>query len=167
MSWQTFTDASGTRYELRHLKPALMIYRLPATIMRPATDVVVRVTYGLHCFTRGAKDGEAISPEQVYFRNKEGRLFCPTRWELTSDLPRMINTILERSCFETDRRNHVMFSSAQTAQGEEYAVFFALRGASPDRGWNATLLVISAHPRDGFKKHGKPKKFRELLRALL
>lgn len=167
MSWQAFVDAAGNRFDLRHLHPALVTYRLPPTIMRPALDVTVRVTYGMHCFTRGPKPGEVFPAENIYFNNKEGRCFCPDRWTLTSDLPHMVNSILERSCFETDRRNHVMFSTAQTTGGEEYAVFFALRGASPGRDWNATLLVISAHARDGFRKRGKPKKFRELLRATL
>lgn len=167
MSWKPYIDAAGRPYDLAHLHPCVMTYRLPPTVMRPATDATVRVTYGMHCFTRGPSDGEVITPDRIYFKNPEGRVFCPDRWELTADLPRIINTILERNCFETDRRNHVLFSTAQTESGEEYAVFFALRRAGPDVEWDANLMVISAHRRDGFRKPGKPQKFRELLRQVL
>lgn len=167
MKWQPYKDSAGNRYDLSHLHPAHQQYRLPATITRPARTVVVRVTYGLHCFTRDPDDGESFSPEDVYHRNVEGRLFCPHRWRLSMDLPQIIQTILERRCWDAERRNHVMFSSAQTVDGEEYAIFFALRGAGQGVDWDATLLVISAHARAGFNKRGKPKKFRELLRARL
>lgn len=167
MTWQPFIDANGTRYELRHLAPALVTYQLPRTVMQRPRDVVVRVTYGMHCFTRDPKPEEEVNAGNVYFRNPEGRVFCVDRWTLTTDLPRIMDSFLERTCWETDRRNHVLFSSAQTADGKEYAVFFALRGASPGRDWDATLLVISAHARDGFKKRGKPQKGRELLRSML
>lgn len=167
MTWQSFQDASGTRYDLHHLRPVLVTYHLRPTVMRPARNVVVRVTYGMHCFTRQPKLGEVVDPASIYFKNAEGRLFCSDRWALTAELPRMIETFLERNCWETDRRNHVMFSNARAADGSEYAVFFALRGASAGREWDATLLVISAHPRDRFKKRGKPLKGREILRSML
>jgi hypothetical protein len=82
-------------------------------------------------------------------------------------LPRIVEGILERNCFSTDRRNHVLFSSAQTSNGQEYAVFFVLRRAPPERDWDATLMVLSAHSRAGFRPGGKPTKFKDLLRATL
>lgn len=165
-NWNDFVDPAGNRFDLRHLRPTLVTFRLPPTIMRPSTDVVVRVTYGEHCFTRMPKPGEAFAAGDVY-SEREGRLFCPTRWAMSADLPRIVASILDRNCFETDRQNHVLFSRAQTTDGQEYAVFFVVRAAPAGRDWNATLMVLSAHSRAGFRPGGKPVKFRNVLRAAL
>lgn len=167
MEWSPYRDRSGSEFALNHLHPQLVTYRLPPTVLRPSRDALVLVTYSLHCFTRSPKTGEVVAPEAVYHRNREGRLFCQTRWEYSQDLPRIVNTILERRCFRTDRRNHVLFSSAQTEAGQEYAVFFVLKAAAEGRDWDATMMVLSAHPREGFRPRGKPSKYRELLRAVL
>ena len=141
-------------------------FQIEPTVLRPkGREVTVRVTFGMHCFTRDPREGEAVLPCQVYHRNKEGRLFCEERTHLGKDLPGIIASILDRNCFETDRKNHVLFSSAQIANGDEYAVFFTLRRASSDVVWDANMMVLSAHPRRGFRPGGKPKKFRHLLRA--
>lgn len=166
--WSRHTDCDGVEHDLRHFHDAQVTYELAPTVARPkGREVVVRVNFGMHCFTRAASDGEIVRPCQVYRRNKEGRLFCPDRTVLGKDLARIIATILERNCYETNRKNRVLFSSAQTTNGDEYAVFFTLRRASTHLAWDVNMTVLSAHPRRGFRPGGKPDKFKALLRKLV
>lgn len=162
--WASYTDGDGKVYSLHHFHDQLHTYRLPPTVKRPkARDVVVRVTFGIHCFTRKAYADEVVNPHQIYCRNSEGRLFCATRWEWGKNLPEILDTLLDKKCFETDRRNHVLFSSAHTAGGDEYALFFVLRAASQSAEQDAKMMVLSAHSRKGFRPPGRPDSFRFLL----
>lgn len=166
--WSAHIDCDGVTHDVRHFHDTQQAYSLPPTVMRPkGRDVVVRISFSLHCFTRDPEPEENVRPCQVYHKNKEGRLFCPKRSQLGRDLRRIIESILERNCFETDRKNHVLFSSAQTTNGDEYAVFFTLRRASKNLDWDVNMMVLSAHPRQGFRPGGKPDKFKDLLRRLV
>lgn len=167
-TWCPYIDCDGVRYELHHFHDCFHTYRLPPTTRRPKPrNVIVRVTFGIHCFTRTAKPGETVDPRQIYYRNHEGRIFCPIRWELGKSLPTMCGALLEKNCFQTDRRNHVFFSSAQTIGGDEYAVFFVLRKASQAVTHDVNMMVLSAHPRHGFRPPGQPTKFGYLLGKLV
>ncbi|BCT91587.1 hypothetical protein LYSHEL_06110 [Lysobacter helvus] len=168
MQWAAYVSCHGKRYSLQHFHGRRQTYRLPPTATRPrARDVTVGVKFGLHCFTRRAAANESAEPCAIYHANPEGRIFCETRHAMGEELPRIVATMLDRNCYLTDRRNHVLFSTVRTEAGEDYAVFFALRRASPKTGLDANLMVLSAHPRRGFRPGGKPDKFRHLLRALL
>lgn len=125
----------------------------------------VQVIYGLHCFTRTPLPTEPITPDLIYHKNKEGRLFCETRWEHSMQLPTVISSLADRKCWLTDRRNHVMFSAIE-CDDSRYAIFFVLSRASDGYEWDANLLIVSAHTRQGFKPTGKPNRFRDLLRKL-
>jgi hypothetical protein len=165
--WSSYTDCSGVEHSLRHFHDATHTFTLPPTLKRPkAQKVVVRVTFGIHCFTRAPRADEQVEPCQIYHKNPEGRLFCAYRCAFGTELPKIIETILDRNCYETDRKNHVLFSSAQTADGQEYAVFFVLSRAS-GADCDVNMMVLSAHTRQRFRPSGKPDKFRHLLRVLV
>jgi hypothetical protein len=166
--WSSHVDCDGVEHDVRHFHDSRHAYQLPPTVMRPRLqNVDVRVTFSMHCFTRDPREGEVVRPCQIYHKNKEGRLFCATRTELGRGLSNIIATILERNCFLTDRKNHVLFSSGRTENGDEYAVFFTLARASSNLDWDVNMTVLSAHPRQGFRPRGKPLKFRDLLRRLV
>jgi hypothetical protein len=167
MLWKPYRTPSGTHYDLDHLHPQVVGFRLPATTRRPSRDIQVRVTYGLHCFTRDPKPDEQFPPSAVYFRNREQRLFCADRWMWSLALPGIVRTIDQRNCYETNRRNHVLFSTATCDNGDEYAVFFAVRRAGSDVPQDLNMLLISAHARRGFRPGGKPDKVRDVMRATL
>lgn len=168
MKWTAYTNCDGTVFPMNQFHDSRHTFSLPPTIMRPkAIEVIVNVTYKLHCFTRDAEPGEEVKDCQIYHSNREGRLFCEKRHHLGKDLPRIMASILDRNCFVTNRANHVLFSSAQTSDGDEYAVFFVLSRAAAASPCQANVMVISAHRRQGFRPGGRPDKFRDLLRAIL
>lgn len=162
--WAQFVDCDGSRFDLSHFHDHVRAFRLAPTVARPkAREVVVRVSFSLHCFTRAAVSGEVVSECQIYHKNEQGRLFCPQRHGLGFELGRILDSILDKNCYLTDQKNRVLFSAVQSLAGDEYAVFFTLRRASKCTGADANMMVLSAHARAGFRPGGKPAKFRYLL----
>ena len=166
--WSPYIACDGQVHPLSQFHARIHPFTLPPTTSRPkARQVQVRASYSMHCFTRNPEPGETIRPCQIYCRNPSGRLFSPERAELGRSLPAIVAGLLERNCFATDRRNHVLFCPAQLENGDEYAIFFALRTASPAVEWDANLMILSAHARRGFRPGGKPEKFRNLLQRVI
>lgn len=162
--WSPYTACDGQVHSLAHFHPRLHTYELQPTLSRPnPRQVQVRSSFSLHCFTRTPEAGEQVQPCQVYCRNPAGRVFSFERAELGRALPEIVASLPDRNCYATDRRNHVLFCPTQLPNGDEYAVFFALRKASPDTDWDANLMILSAHARRGFRPGGKPEKVRNLL----
>lgn len=166
IKWNAFVDPDGRAYDMAHLHPTVVNVPMPATITRPARMAVVNAFFGLHCFTRAPKDGEPAAPGMIYFKNAEGRLFCPIRWQHSQAIPGILASIADRKCWFTEKRNHVLFAAIEGDQ-ERYALFFVVSRAQVGAGWDANLNVISAHARPEFRPGGKPIKFRDILRTKL
>lgn len=164
MNWKPYTEPGGRVYDLTHVHDHNVSCTLPATIMRPTSTHDVHVTYGLHCFTKDPPPGP-VDPAHIYYRNPEGRVFCPARYQITLELGGIMATLVDRNCQEADRRNHVLFSTFVSRAGPQFAVFFKLSKAGGPAPWDANLMIISCHHRNGVKGLGKPIKFRDLLRT--
>lgn len=157
MKWQLFTY-QDQEYDLSHVQPFDWEYKAPATDKRPERNYKLMVQFSLHTFTRGIKLGETVDAAIIYPDDKEKRAFDFLRYTLSCQLPAIIRSLGERTCYHT---HHGTFFTIEAVTpdgvGSEYEVYFKLSRASRKGGW-LNLYVQSAYIRD--TKHGttQPKK---------
>lgn len=162
IAWKAPT-VGGVTYDLSHLHPFDWEVQIPGKGNSPDLALTVRVTYGLHCFTRSAEDGERVEADRWYRDSREDRVFCELRWELSHQLPQIIATLQERRCIHTGREEFITLEVPHQGRTLEYAVFFTVTKASKAEGVHLNLFVNSAHERHDPLKHKKPIKFHFIL----
>ena len=147
MYWRPFIFG-GREYDLSHLHPRTNRYEQPAKGDKPARAYTVDVIFSLHCFTRGLFDHETLNDGMCYGDDRETRRFDFERYELSKQLPGIIEELGTRKCFHTGHDN--FFSVALVdANGQpfEYDIFFTASRASRKKGV-VNLYVQSAYKRD-------------------
>ncbi|WP_241729984.1 hypothetical protein [Pseudomonas sp. SST3] len=123
----------------------------------------MNVSFGLHCFARDRLPGEEVSDEYWYADNRERRVFCLDRWQLSQQLPRIIGTLTERRCMHTGREEFVTLEVPFNGRTLEYAVFFTVTKAGKATRADLNLFVNSAHERFDPLRYTKPIKFHFIL----
>lgn len=121
----------------------------PAKGEAPARTYVVRVAYGLHCFTRGFQLAEDLNDPRCYGDSREVRIFDARRYALSRDLPGLIEGLPYAKCFHAQYENFFVVKKVNTATGleEDYEVYFnASRNQQRDEA--LSLFVQSAFVRD-------------------
>src|SRR5687767_13735672 len=86
--WQSYCGDDGRVYSLAHLHPARFTLSFAARADYPARDVDIRVGYSSHPFTMRCPDGDI--PQAPYSKSHDPRVFCPGRYQLSLQLPRLI-----------------------------------------------------------------------------
>jgi hypothetical protein len=151
VQWNPFSFGGGT-YDLSHLHPRTCQYEQAAKDDKPSRVYTVDVIFSLHCFTRSLLADEVADTALFYADNREMRLFDFQRYELSKQLPAIIETLDRRKCFHTGHDN--FFSVAlidQAGNTVEYDIFFTASRSSRKKGV-VTLYVQSAYVRD--EAHG-------------
>jgi hypothetical protein len=146
MKWLPFNHA-GTAYSLAHLHPCTLEYECPADGKRAAMVFTVDVAYGSHCFTCAPEKGGTIPPGMKYADARHVRVFDFGRYELSRQLPAIIEGLAERKCWNTGKGNFFTVEIV-TEEGKavDYDVFFAVSKSSQKGRIN--LFVQSAYIRD-------------------
>lgn len=103
MRWPTFNH-DGAQYDLGHLHPKAITYFQPARGTNPPRCYNVDLIYSLHCFTKGM-EGENPDPDLLYSDNRQTRIFDFRRYELSRQLPAIIESLMTCKCFHTGRGN--------------------------------------------------------------
>lgn len=142
----------GQLYEFDHLNPFQLV--VPSKLARK--DLVVDIKFTNHCFSYGDEDTDA--DEGVLFdQNGKRRLFCPDRYELSLELPGILeamNSAPVKVRQTTARRNwsHVIqVDNDELPYDGPYYVFFELKRASREDGDDLKLTVESAyHEKEGY-----------------
>lgn len=155
-------EVNQTVYSLDHLHPYQREHVIPAKGDNPERRFVLNTSYGLHCFTRKARKGEQVSSSNLYADSRETRVFCPERWELSQQLPNIIDTLGQRRCLHTEGEEFVTLKVVQWGREFDYAVFFTVSKGGKS-GADLNLFVNSAHERFNTLKHKKPIKFDVIL----
>jgi hypothetical protein len=149
MKWQSFLHRN-IAYDLLHLHPHSLRYEQPAKCDKPALTYTVEVSFSLHCFTRGNREGEQPDPELLYSDSRETRIFDFQRHELSKQLPGIVQNLPRRKCYNTGKGNFFTVELVgDQGQQIEYDIFFA---ASRSTRKGLVLFVQSAYVRDG--QHG-------------
>lgn len=154
--WAPFNYA-GQTYALDHLHPRRITFVQPATANRPMLVYAVQVIYSLHCFTRKPKDGERTDSAMHYADARETRVFDFARYELSKQLPTVIEQLIDRKCFHSGRGNFFVVELT-TVAGEkaEYEIYFEASRAATKGIVN--LYVQSAYVRDRQHADSRPKR---------
>jgi hypothetical protein len=151
VQWKPFTFG-GDCYDLSHLHPRTCQYEQSAIGDKPARVYTVDVIFSLHCFTRGLFDDEAVDTALLYCDRRETRVFDFQRYELSKQLPVIVESLGKRKCFHTGHDN--FFSVAlidRDGNSIEYDIFFTASRASRKKAV-VNLYIQSAYVRD--LKHG-------------
>lgn len=159
--WVPF-QYDGTTYDLSHLHPRSVIFRQAAADGKPEREYAVQVIFGLHCFTRNPKNGEpAPEPALWYSDSRESRIFDFGRYELSKQLPGVIEQLLERKCYHSGKGNFFVVELV-TVDGlkAEYEIYFDASRALIKGIIN--LYVQSAYVRD--QKHAMNRPTRKPIR---
>lgn len=155
MHWKSIT-IDGTVYDLSHLHPLEMKFTVPAKDGKPEINYKVIVEFSLHCFTEGIPVGTVAPKERTYSDNRETRLFCPRRYELSKLLPDIVQTMDVRKCFHTGHANYFTVELVDQLSGQkrEYTIYFKLSRRMGGKG--LTMYVQSAYVPDRHAPRGKP-----------
>ena len=129
--WQPHYGVDGQIYSLAHLHPHRFTLRFAARSGYPARDVEIRVGYSSHPFTKKCADGE--TPHAPYSKPHDQRIFFLGRYELSLQLPKIIESIETRRCYATQFRNYFIVETFDLLPvNTEYRVFFNTKKAEPD-----------------------------------
>ena len=163
--WKPF-EFQGTFYDLTHLHPKTITYRQPATEEKPERTYTVDVLFGLHCFTRGIKEGEKPNESLLYRDSRECRVFDCQRYVLSKQLPAIVEGLPLRKCYHSGKGNFfVVEIITQDGNRQNYEIYFKASPASKKGVVN--IYVQSAYVRDathaGNRPHKKPIHFHVIL----
>jgi len=153
MKWNSF-KYNGEIYDLGHLHPRQWLYEQEKTDKCPARKYHFNIEFSMHCFTVQAF--EVIDETLLYKGPRETRLFCFERYELSKQLPEILENIDKKVCYHT-HHGHFFTIEVQNQQGikKDYEIYFDVKKSG--KGW-LTLFVKSAYIRDKQHKTAQPKK---------
>ncbi|MFZ4125644.1 MAG: hypothetical protein ACOYJ2_06200 [Rickettsiales bacterium] len=146
MEWKPFT-LDNVIYDLSHLDPFNLSITIPPKKDKPEQSYLLKVNFGLHCFSRKSKKGESIPRKLAYSDSRETRIFDMDRYEQSKLLPDIVKRIASQKCFQ-DGHGKFYVVKIVDADGVQryYSVFFALSKAG--KGSALNLFIITAHMRD-------------------
>ena len=127
----------GTGLHFDHLQSRDLIC---TTLARPG-GVRIRVSFSCHCFTETyLQDRHKDRPFLIDGGRK--RAFCPTRFEMSRQLPELIDSLPAAQVYLTPESNFMRLGAGDTT---EYRMYFSLKRLS--RGpYDLKLYVQSAYP---------------------
>lgn len=144
MQWRPFAH-QGKNYDLSHLWPQNRVFIQPAKDNKPERRYCVEIEFGLHCFTRGFKDGETPDKALLYSSASETRVFDFERYELSKLLPQIVEQLPADKCSHTGHGNFFCIEVVDNAGNRaSYYVFFE---SSRVAGGGLRLFVQSAYIR--------------------
>lgn len=153
-SWAPFVQETGQDrevFDLSHLNEKIQKYVWAQTGSNAEKVFHARTNYSCHCFTRREIPGDPI--DQRYTDNgcctrNENRVFDERRYELSKELPRIMENLVGAPCYHTDRGN--LLNVAILNREREVIrlrIYFAVSKLSV-RGM-LDMIVQSAFPNDG------------------
>lgn len=161
MKWKAF-QYDGKTYDLTHLHPRTFRYERPAEGNKPAEVYKVDTLFTSHCFTREPKKEEIYDIEQVYPDDYENRLFDFRRYELSKQLPEIIQSLPTGKPRHNNNRRNFFSVEIITENGVtvEYDIFFKVKKVTKGR---LEMIVETAFVRDldydSLRPEGKPIRF--------
>jgi hypothetical protein len=152
--WIPFNHNNAV-YGLDHLHPKTVTFTQPAKAGVPERLYTVDVEFGLHCFT--CERGENCDPALIYSDAREQRMFDFYRYELSKQLPIIVETLHTRKCYHTNHGNFFTIEIIQEeGKADQYEVYFTLSRSSKKGVLNLSLQ--SAYVRDRNHATGRRKK---------
>lgn len=141
MSWRD-KKIRGAVYSLAHLAG----FDMPIVGRDGTVHGVARVSFGLHTFTRDWLDTDPLDHKMI--ADGEVRCFCPTRHQLSLDLPAILQAACGGNAHFCKGRNYLL---VRQVDGEPYAIFFDVEKAR-QKGVDVMVFVDSAYMKPNLPK---------------
>lgn len=148
-------NVSGEVYDFPHLDPFIMTVN--SDMANKSLRVHVRFTN--HCFTKGYDvsshpKGEVVIPDH----SGNPRTFCPIRYRLSLDLPRIINELCDpqRKVFQTAARRNWAYSITVNDPAGPYHLFFEIRLPPKEERYRQDLNIVIESAYHEEKGYGPP-----------
>jgi len=155
MKWNSF-KYQQTNYDLSHLDS----FEWYCTIDEKNNPEIIykfHVSFSMHCFTRKALKNEGVHKNKWYQGEKEKRVFCFDRYELSKQLPNIIQDLKNRQCWHTHHGNFFTIEvTDKDGQKVDYEIYFDVNRARR-KGW-LHLVVQSAYTRTNNYRSTQPRK---------
>lgn len=143
-------------WDLTHLRP--YAFRQTIKVQGKDFEVYVLVFFSCHCFTRSQGAGEYVERQYLYYDEREKRVLCPDRYELSRQLlPKMVHELRTREIKTTGHPTGNYMTIELTDRmgiSQPYVVFFEVE-KDKKRKKRVILRVQSAHIRAEFTKRMK------------
>lgn len=130
----------GSVLDLSHLKP----FQLNFHNRKLDRHLSVDVKFTNHCFTEAFKDG-VHDPATKIMDGVRARAFDRRRYDLSKQLPALVNELPGSSVWQTPEKNFTYFINITDA-GEHYQMFFHLKKVRSQ--FDLSMTVESAYPND-------------------
>lgn len=129
----------GTAYSLAHLDS----FDMPI-LSRDGTHLgIARVSFGSHTFTREWRSTDPLDHKMVF--GQEARCFCMDRYQLSLDLPAILQSACAGNAHFSLGRNFLLVRS-QNNSPDPYAIFFDVEKAR-QKNVSVMVFVDSAYPK--------------------
>lgn len=133
LKFKPFTLDQQT-YNLSHLNAFYTEFVQVATKSQSEKRYRCLIEFGTHCFTKSPNvhKGETLANfdnSLHYVTDKEIRLFCPERYQLSLKLPEILRNLDKHKCYFTSANDKFLTISIQNQQGEmvDYEIYFSLK----------------------------------------
>lgn len=135
----------GVTYDLSHLHPLCLNFIQPAKGVDLEKSYAVSVTFSLHCFT------EKHNPNLIglnYASKKEIRSFSFQRYQLSLQLPSIIQKLASNKCLHSGKGNFFVIQIVDNnGVKQNYEVYFEVNKSKTEK-MSLDLIVQSAYIRD-------------------
>lgn len=146
---------ADTTYEFLHLEPFTMRFDSKSAKKK----LRVNVRFSNHCFSHSPVDGVPYSNEfKLHDHNGKDRIFCPIRFRLSQDLPKIVLSLNNPQCkvYQTAARRNFNYSLEIEDPRGPYHLFFEVSKTTGKAAGmqDLSLFLESAYPEDA--ERGKP-----------
>jgi hypothetical protein len=142
--WQPHYGDNGQVCSLAHLHPQRLTLHFDERPNQPARDIEICVGYSSHAFTKECPADQV--PHAAYSKPRDPRVFCLQRYQLSLQLPAIIQGIGARNCYATKQGNYFIVDTFDLLPpNTEYWVFFNPKKDAPD---TVRVYVESAYAGD-------------------
>jgi hypothetical protein len=114
-------------------------------------DLLIRVRFSSHCYTKGY-DPEVHKPHEVVVREGKDRhrVFCPDRYQLSHSLRGRIEELPTKKVHQTSQSRNYVYIVPLEIGGNPYEIYFMLQRTVSGGGSDLRLSIESA-----YVPHGK------------
>ena len=157
-SWQALLQqghilVGGRNFQLDHLLGHTVQFTILPAVTYPALLVDMHIEYSSHCVSVCATKEGARAEFDVFGNDRHmfdhrgaARAFCPDRHKWSENLPALIASLPERSCYFGSENWFVIEMIDLCGARGEYEVFFQLKKG--DVAKTLRLVIESAYVRD-------------------
>jgi hypothetical protein len=110
-------------------------------------DLLIRAHFTTHCYTE-AFDETKHTRDQIVCSDgpDRDRVFCPIRYKLSLELPKLICDLPRWRVHQTNERRNYVYVVPLKVSNQIYEIYFMLQRASADEKADLRLTVESAYP---------------------